>query len=379
MARIRSIDIKSILPITLSACVIAICTFALVACVNTGFAALEPQDMSASWAPSSTRVAFVCYRRQATKDRDVDVPYLGPYSGLDAYTLLEICVSDIDGSNRRQLTDNMISDANPVWSPVGDRIAFVSRRSDSQKADVYAMSSDGTGLVNLTNHPAGYGQLRWSPDGSAIAFISTRDNINGDIYRMTVADGQITRLTKMGWISDLGWSPDGGFIVFEGGSSSSKEIFVVDAKDGSTIQVTDNQVLDFEPVWSPDGRQIAFSSNRKDGVQVYVMDIQTRKVVQMTDDTEPASHASWSPNGQFVSYISGSTNQVLHILNLETGNRMSYANFEAVDKMLWSPDSQYLIYERLEDWNGDGFQETKLWILQLNDGSQWAVSSDRTK
>jgi len=43
----------------------------------------------------------------------------------------------------------------------------------------------------------------------------------------------------------------------------------------------------------------------------------------------------------------------------------------------WSPDSEYLVYERLEDWNEDGFEESKIWVLRVGDGARWVVSSVR--
>ncbi len=49
-------------------------------------------------------------------------------------------------------------------------------------------------------------------------------------------------------------------------------------------------------------------------------------------------------------------------------------SFVAVDG--WHTEFAYEnIYERLEDWNKDGFQEVKLWVLQVDDGTEWSVSS----
>ena len=46
---------------------------------------------------------------------------------------------------------------------------------------------DGTGLINLTNSPAPDLNPVWSPDGSSIAFVSYREG-NGEIFVMQ-ADG----------------------------------------------------------------------------------------------------------------------------------------------------------------------------------------------
>lgn len=367
-----------LLPGAVPVCTVAmVCACILSACGIGKPAFLEPQDDSPSWAPDSARVVFTCYRRQTTTEWRLDVPYLGPYSGLDAYTLLEICVSDIDGSNRRQLTDNMVSDFAPSWSPKGDLLAFVSERDTSEGANIYVMSSDGTDLVNLTEHAASYSKPRWSPDGSAIAFTSTRDTIVGDLYMMTMDDHQMVRLTEREGVSEFSWSPDGHSIVFEGRLPSDQEIFVLDVEDGSIVQMTDNDFTESGPVWSPDGRRIAFGSQREDGFQVYVMDVQTREETRISEGPGLSSYASWSPNGRLLAYVSGGLGftETLHILDTETGASKTFSDFQAIRRFLWSPDSQYLIHERLEDWNKDGFKETKLWVLQVDDGTGWVVSS----
>jgi TolB protein len=342
---------------------------------------LEPQDQNPSWAPDSKQVVFVCYRRQRTKEWDLDVPYLGPYSGLDTHRLLEICTSAIDGSNRRQLTDNMVSDFGPSWSPDGSQIAFVSARGASEGTNIYVMQSDGTNPVNLTYCEAGYGQPRWSPDGQYIAFTSTRDNINGALYAVAPDGGPVMRLTDAGWTGSFDWSPDGRLVVFEAGATLDKEIFIVNVEDGSLVRMTANRVLDFEPVWSPDGRHIAFSSEREGRVQVYVMDIQTREEVRVSEDSSPSWGASWSPDAQFLAYVSGGRaghNETLFVLDLEAETSAIFPDFQILDRPLWSPNGQYLIYERTEDWNGDKFGETKVRVLRVHDGQEWAVSSTKT-
>jgi Tol biopolymer transport system component len=361
--------------------IVAICACLLPACTNCPPQSLEPQDMSPSWAPDSDRVAFVCYRRQASTEWDADTPYLGPYSGLDSHTLLEICISDVDGSNRRQLTDNMIADSNPAWSPVGDQIAFVSRQSASDGADIYVMATDGSNLVNLTNHPAGYANLRWAPQGDNIAFISTRDGGSGDLYVVPANGGHAKRLTQTRHVLDFMWSPDGDSIAFESGVDSTLEIHIVDVAKGSIVQVTNNQVADFGPCWSPDGRQIVFSSVREIGTQVYIVDLQTGEEIRISEGPSPASLASWSPDGRSIAYVNGGRgmpDQVLRILGLTTGEVTVFPDFQSLDRITWSPNSKYLIHERLEDWNKDGFKETKLWILQVDTGARWALSSTNT-
>jgi TolB protein len=80
---------------------------------------------------------------------------------------------DADGRNVVSLTDNASSDADPAWSPDGQRIAFTSNRFGN--GDVFVMNLDGSGVRRLTtfgNNPLGNRALQpaWSPDGSMIAY-----------------------------------------------------------------------------------------------------------------------------------------------------------------------------------------------------------------
>jgi Tol biopolymer transport system component len=352
------------------------CAFAFITVACGGPSFLEPEDMAPSWDPDSTHIAFVCTRRQMTKTWDPSYPYLGPYSGKDGYTLLEICVSDLDGNNRHQLTDNLVPDLSPGWSPDGTQIVFVSSRDSSEGMDIYVMQSDGAKPVNLTRHPAGYSQPRWSPNGQTIAFTSTRDNLNSDLYVMGADGSHVTRLTRMGWIGNFDWSSDSKSIVFEGGVTADKGIYTVNIENDSIIQLTHNQTLDSEPVWSPDGKYVAFRSEREDGFQIYTMDVRLHEETKISRGPDPSEGVTWSPDGRFLSYVGGvDPNQKLYLLNLETRALTTFPDFETLNTPKWSPNSQYLVYERTEDWNKDGFGESKLWVLRVTDGMKWAVSS----
>src|SRR5882724_11324583 len=77
-------------------------------------------------------------------------------------------ISDIDGSRIRELTNGSWRDSNPVWSPDGKRIAFLSDRDGTTQ--IHVMWADSGELAQLTRLEETPGNLRWSPDGKHIAF-----------------------------------------------------------------------------------------------------------------------------------------------------------------------------------------------------------------
>ena len=55
---------------------------------------------------------------------------------------------------------------NPVWSPSGWRVVFVSNRNGN--IDLYSVNVHGSKRINLTSNPSMDVGASWSPDGDRI-------------------------------------------------------------------------------------------------------------------------------------------------------------------------------------------------------------------
>jgi TolB protein len=81
----------------------------------------------------------------------------------------EIFISDIDGNDEINLTNNAAFDGWPVWSPDGNRIAFASNRSGpARSGQVWLMNTDGGDLRQVSHGPWSHAQPAWAFDGQAI-------------------------------------------------------------------------------------------------------------------------------------------------------------------------------------------------------------------
>jgi Tol biopolymer transport system component len=122
-----------------------------------------------------------------------------------------------DGTDVRKLTADGRNFA-PRWSPDGQRIAF------QHAGELWAMRADGTGRHRVVQGLKA-GRPSWSPDGRTLAFTSI-----GYVYQIAsgAVDGTATRLRRydlddqayvdvLAQNGPIAWSPNGRYLVYEGG------------------------------------------------------------------------------------------------------------------------------------------------------------------
>src|SRR5215213_7840116 len=146
----------------------------------------------------------------------------------------------------------------PSLSPDRKEIVFVSG------GDIWTVPATGGVASLLVSHAANEARPLYSPDGRQLAFISSRTG-NGDIYLLTLATGDLKRLTFDDALDQLdGWSRDGRWIYF---SSTSRDIgglndlYRVSVNGGTPMPVSaDRYTNEFFCAPSPDGKTLAFSA-----------------------------------------------------------------------------------------------------------------------
>jgi Tol biopolymer transport system component/C-terminal processing protease CtpA/Prc len=146
----------------------------------------------------------------------------------------------------------------PSLSPDRKEIAFVSG------GDIWTVPATGGVASLLVSHTANEARPLYSPDGRYLAFISSRTG-NGDVYLLTLASGDLKRLTFDDGLDQLdGWSRDGRWLYF---SSTSRDIgglndlYRVSVNGGTPMTVSaDRYTNEFFCAPSPDGKTLAFAA-----------------------------------------------------------------------------------------------------------------------
>jgi hypothetical protein len=184
--------------------------------VSSGTAIMEPD-----WSPDGNYIVFVSTELERS---------LGQHNAMDIF------VDNLDGTTHRNITrylEDKSDSRNPDWSPDGSLIVFDSNGIKPNPnypidpwshipddAEIYVVSPEGSDPIRLTYNEAEDVEPVWSPDGRQIAFLSDRGG-SFDLYIMN-ADGTDTRqavslaLDNPRWDGEFSysWLPDGKFILF---------------------------------------------------------------------------------------------------------------------------------------------------------------------
>jgi len=164
----------------------------------------------------------------------------------------QIYISNLDGSDRRRLTNFESIDVSPRVNPkTGRDILFISGRSGKQQ--LWRMNIDGGDLEMLTNGEGEVANPCWSPDGRLVAFAWTQGYELGafNIFVMDIATHKPIQLTKDSGVNENPWwSPDGLHIVYSSRRGRSTEIFTM-LGDGSNSRQLTKDGNNIQPVWAP--------------------------------------------------------------------------------------------------------------------------------
>jgi Tol biopolymer transport system component len=217
---------------------------------NTPGAGTEEHQPDLS--PDGSRIAFRCPHDPAeVENSDND----------------DICRINVDGSGRKNLTDNEVADYSTSWSADGRRIAFASGRGSTpgNPNDIYVMNADGSHVVRVTSSVGIDEYPVWSPDGSVIAFSCT----DGGMHESGVGDFEVClvrpdgsnrrRITDTPGICDpTGWSPDGRSLLYtcdpDGNGDAAHDVYVVTDDVSTRLTTTGGYGAKF----TPDGRAVIY-------------------------------------------------------------------------------------------------------------------------
>jgi len=231
----------------------------------------------------------------------------------------EIYISDIDGANARQLTQDGALGYGPKFSPDGSKIAYSSDKSGYR--DTYVIDLNSKKRTCVAQFPGQNTGAAFSPDGSTLALSLSKFG-NPEICTIPSTGGQPTRLTNArGTDCSPTWSPDGTKIVYVSDERGSPGLYILPATGGTPEKLNTESSYTTEPDWSPDGKKIAYSITSGGG-QIGVYDIESKKA-RIVSRGSGLESPSWTKNSR---HLVCSQNGTLVLLDSMTGEAIKIPN-----------------------------------------------------
>ncbi len=284
----------------------------------------------------------------------------------------EIWLKLLDGTPAVQFTDFEGTDTDPMWSPDGSELYFL---------------SDRNGVTNVWAKPVAGGDARKVSDFATDGVIHAQIALNGskivceldvEIYAVDPATGehkkvpiqapsdlkhnQVELNTFSRKASEFALSRDGKQIAFV----VRGELFAMKAsKAKKWVRLTETPAREDGLAWEPKAKKLAFSSDRNGNRDIFVMQSDDPKEKRLSHSrrrkttplvtTDAAEYAPvWSPDGRKIAYLKGRGD--LYVMDSSGKNSKLLAEGPFMRSVAWGPKGAWLVFSKMcSGWQSDIF------------------------
>ncbi|MDQ3415153.1 MAG: PDZ domain-containing protein [Verrucomicrobiota bacterium] len=191
---------------------------------------------------------------------------------------------------------------NAVLSPSGVRAAFEAR------GEIFTVPAEKGDYRNITQSPGAHDRDPvWSPDGAQLAWLS---DASGEYQLMLGEPTGVTTpraipLPSSAFFSEPAWSPDGTRIVLQ---DNHQNLWAVEVASGTATKIdTDNYpdpLRDFDAAWSPDSRWVTYSKNLANHLRaIFVYSLAEKKTHQITDGLADSISPTFDAGGKYLYFL----------------------------------------------------------------------------
>jgi len=241
---------------------------------NSQSALTSPESIiSPAWSPNGTHLAYVSFESRKPV----------------------VYVHEVATGKRRLIANFRGSNSAPAWSPDGKTLAVTLSLSREGGSQLFTIDIAGNGEPRrLTQSSSIDTEPVYSPDGKHIYFVSDRGG-SPQIYRMPAAGGAPERVTFTGIYNiSPALSQDGRWIAYISRVNGEFRLHVMELATGSTTPITETSA-DESPSFAPNSRLLVYATKHqgREALMTTTLDgkIKARLAGQVGDIREP----DWGP------------------------------------------------------------------------------------
>jgi len=303
-----------------------------------------------------------------------------------------IAIKRLQSSDVTVLTDGKADDANPVWSPDGQEIAFIrSFREPELRREICIVPVAG-GPVRVL-HSSGFGMpgLAWWQAGNALLFAARR--ASGGPFHLAAIDlatREVRFLTTPPPSPQLrapgdslpAVSHDGRALAFVRETYEGRDVFLRDFATGAERRLTFDNHRISGLAWAPDGNSIVIASNRSGIDALYRVSLADGRLSRVPNTVEGATYPMSDTTGLVYSQSLDDSN--IYRVDLRDGRavgpaRRIIASSRADSVPHISRDGQRIVFVSMRGggadiWvaSADGSNPRKVTSMPTSSGPRWS-------
>ncbi len=316
----------------------------------------------------------------------------GPEHRLNLYSF------DLGSKQVQQLTkfdqfDVMWPSLGPdsiIFENAGYLYAFDLETHQPKKLTIYVNGERDQAMKHWTDASRSITDFDIAPDGKRAVF-----GARGEVFTVPAKDGSVRNLTNSPGVREqkVAWSPNGQWIAYVSDRTGEDEIYITPQDGlGPEQQITSgHKGFMYQPTWSPDSTKIAWSD--KD-LKLWYVDIKDKKPVEVDRAKYGEIHNyNWSPDSQWLAYDKAEQSGFSVIYLYALAAKKSTAVTSVLNNSyaaVFDPDKRYLYFLSDRDYNevlGNVDLEfanpktTRVYVLTLtaDEPSPFPALTDETK
>jgi Tol biopolymer transport system component len=243
-----------------------------------------------NWSPHGHRIAFWGLSADAGVERDIFT--------VDAASGAVV-----------QVTRDPALDWNPVWSPAGDYLYFLSDRGGAMnlwRVRIDERNGKTRGKPEPVTTPAeAMAYLSFSADGRTFAYAEVRQrnnlfSVGYDAARQAVTGEPVLVGSGAHNVTVFSFSPDDSRLVYDAVGDVQEDLWVMNSDGSGRRRLTDDPFRDRSPAWSPKGDEIVFMSDRAGGLDEWTIRPDGSGLRRLTATPEHMQRPVWTADGKQV-------------------------------------------------------------------------------